>query len=312
LHASEPANQRRNLSRLAPVDRLTLGFVAALALVAIVRHPHPLPIVVPSVALMIAVVCTAERRARSWVGRVLHDFFPVATIIILFELAGPVIAEVNPARWDTTMAALDRRLFGELRDAWFHALGRPWWLTDAASLAYVSYYFVPVVLAAVLYAAGRRREFDEVVFCVVATFFVSYVGYFVVPTSGPRIASGAERELLGGSAVSSAVRAFIHLAEGNELDAFPSGHTTVSLVWLALGWRFLPRWRMPLALLTSGIVFATVYLSFHYVIDVVAGIVLAALMPGILPLLRWAAGGEPAGGRAVPSASVVGRLPAAS
>src|SRR5215472_1157042 len=107
------------LSRLAPVDRLTLGFIGALVLVALGRHPHPLPIVVPATLLMIAVVATAQRASRSRLSRVVHDFFPVVTIIVVFELAGPVIAGVNPVRWDTTMAALDQRFFGELWDAWF-------------------------------------------------------------------------------------------------------------------------------------------------------------------------------------------------
>jgi len=69
-------------------------------------------------------------------------------------------------------------------------------------------------------------------------------------------------------------------------DAFPSGHTTVSLVYLACGWRLFPRWRGALVVVVAGIVFSTVYLSLHYVIDVVAGVALAALLPPVLPVLR--------------------------
>ena len=92
--------------------------------------------------------------------------------------------------------------------------------------------------------------------------------------------------MLGGGAASEAVRWFLHTFEGNELDAFPSGHTALSLIFLAFGWRLFPRWRVPLAVLVAGIVFSTVYLSLHYVVDVVAGVLLAAAMPLLLPLLR--------------------------
>ena len=60
------------------------------------------------------------------------------------------------------------------------------------------------------------------------------------------------------------------------LNAFPSGHTAVTLVYLAilfvesrrLAWIFLP--------LVAGLIVATVALRYHYLIDVVAGVVVAA------------------------------------
>ena len=69
------------------------------------------------------------------------------------------------------------------------------------------------------------------------------------------------------------------------VDAFPSEHTLVSLLILGYGWRLLPRWRLPLSLLVGAILFSTVYLSYHYVVDVVAGALgarpLAWAMPSI-------------------------------
>jgi membrane-associated phospholipid phosphatase len=87
------------------------------------------------------------------------------------------------------------------------------------------------------------------------------------------------------------VRWFLRSLETNQLDAFPSGHTAVSLVVVACGWRVLPRWRLPLVGLLAGIVFSTVYLSLHYVIDLVAGVALAAAMPAVASALRRLLGG---------------------
>ncbi len=184
-------------------------------------------------------------------------------------------------RWDATFAALDVRLFGRLPSAWFGVLGRPRWLTDLASLAYVAYYPLPVVLGLALYVRDRV-EFRRFAFTVVATFLASYTGYLVFPTLGPRTADEA---LLGGGAVARALRAFLAVAEGNPLDAFPSGHTAIALVCVGGAWFALPRWRLPLALVLVGIGFSTVYLSYHYVIDVVAGVLLGAAALAALPAL---------------------------
>jgi membrane-associated phospholipid phosphatase len=276
-------------ARLGATDRICLAFVAVLAALALARHSHPAALVACLAALAGGIVASARLGGRTPAGDLVHDFFPVVTIIALFNLTGPVIEAANPSRWDATFAALDGRLFGTLPAAWMGLLGRPWWLTDAASVAYVSYYFIPVVMGAALLAARREEEFRDFAFTVAAALLLTFASYFLMPTTGPRVPVEREAQVLGGSALSAGVRAFLRLAEGNQLDAFPSGHTTLALVFLACGWRLFPRWSLPLALVVAGIVFSTVYLSLHYVIDVVAGAALAALLPFVLPWLRRAA-----------------------
>src|SRR5262249_40885233 len=87
----------------------------------------------------------------------------------------------------------------------------------------------------------------------------------------------------------------LHLVERKQLDAFPSGHTALSLLYLVLGWRLLPRWRLPLTALTAGIIFSTVYLSLHYVVDLLAGALVAAVMLLAAPPLHRALERRPAG-----------------
>jgi membrane-associated phospholipid phosphatase len=262
---------------LDATDVLVLVFLAGLATFLAVRSVASLVAATAILAATTVLVAAWSRRAPR--ARVVHDFLPVATTIAIFELLGPVIPVVNTSRWDATFAALDAKLFGGLAPAWFGALGRPTWLTDLASVAYVSYYLLPVALGVALYVCNRDG-FREFVFMVVATFLVSYAGYLLFPTLGPRTLDDA---ILGGGAIARAVRAFVRVAEGNPYDAFPSGHTAIALVCVGRGWGAFPRWRAPLALALAGIGFSTVYLSYHYVIDVVAGAALAAVLLVVLP-----------------------------
>ncbi|WP_158501667.1 phosphatase PAP2 family protein [Vitiosangium sp. GDMCC 1.1324] len=278
---------------LLPVDRLLLGSLAVLAMLGVCFLPRPLPFLGVLAATATFLLGVAMWGESTHVGRVLHAFISLPVVLILFTALGPLIPAVNPVRWDDRWRELDQGLFGNLAWHWHHALGRPSWFTDASYLVYVSYYALPVALGAALYIQHRRGEFHRFVFTTVATFLLSYVGYFLFPTLGPRVPVELEDALLGGGAISHAIRAFLLFSEGTLLNAFPSAHTAVSLVLLGLGWRAFPRMRVPLTLHVAAIIFTTVYLSFHYVVDLMGGVMLALMTPVLVPMLRRLCG--PAG-----------------
>jgi membrane-associated phospholipid phosphatase len=281
---------------LGPSDQIVLAYAVALAGVAVFGRVHSPALLLALAAVASSVIAIARFASASSAARVVHDFAPIGFVIALFSLTGSVIEAANPVSWDAQLAALDRAWFGGLPAAWIGLWGRPDWLVELASILYATYYAIPLAIAVSLYRGDRRADFESFVFACVATFLASYVGYLLAPAYGPRLPTTQE-VALGGHAVSAWLRSFLHFAEGNQLDAFPSGHTALSIVYLVLGWRLLPRWRFPLLVLTAGIVFATVYLSLHYVVDIAAGALLAGAMLLAAPALHRVLAGQP--GRAV-------------
>ena len=266
--------------RLNTVDALNLTTIFLLAvLVAFFRRQlggDALWLLGVLASLSLFILLSVFLSGRRLVWRVVHDFAPVLIVPVLFNTLGPIIDCASPNRWDLRLAQLDARVFGEFATMWRGVLGRPAWLTDLTYLAYVGYYVTPVALAVVLYLKRPRDEFQQLVFTVVVTFYASYVGYFIFPTLGPRVPFGSEGLIVGGGAISHAVRLFIEYAEHTRTDAFPSGHTAVALVCLYFAWRTSPAVFAVFTSLAAGIVFSTVYLYYHYVVDVVVGAALAA------------------------------------
>jgi len=271
--------------KLSAVDNLSLSFIGGLAGLTLACHGllHATTSVVLCVlaTLALAVLIAGWWASRTPLGETVHAFLPVLLLPVLFNTLGPIIDCVNPHRWDATFSQVDASLFGQAALHWHLAFGRPWWLTDLTYIMYVSYYALPLVLGVLLYRQGRRGDFDELVMTVVVCFYLSYVGYLIFPTFGPRIPIEDEATVLGGGAISHGVRMFLHFAERTTTDAFPSGHTAVALVCLFLGCRLLPSSRVPLTLMVAGIIFTTVYLHYHYVVDVVAGVALGAVTPWV-------------------------------
>ena len=272
----------------APLDRMMLTFIAFLAVVAIYAHPESVHYLV-LLGIMAAAFLVAALWGRvSELGRVAHAFMPLPIVVTIFNVAGPLIGELNPLRFDGTMATFDATWLGPVVPTWRYLLGRPSWLTDAASLAYVSYYFIPFGMCIALWVQRRWKDFDDLAFGLITTLLLTYIGYFLVPTTGPRVPHELEFQVLGGGTFSARVRDFLRAAEVNQLDAFPSGHTALSLVYLGYGWRLYPSWkvRIPLAISVVGIIFATVYLSLHYAVDLMAGALLALSVPLFVRGLR--------------------------
>jgi len=269
---------------MRPSELLTLILLAVLMAVALVGTP---PALSSAAACAFLTGCTVVVARRARPGSLLRDYFPVVTVILVFMILEPVILGVNSRRWDAYFAAVDDRWFASLVMTWRGAFGRPAAFTDAVYLVYVSYYLVPI--AAVTLGRARGTEAGEAAtFPVLLTFWVSFAGYLLWPTAGPRLDPAEEALRLGGGAVSDAVRAFLHAAEKTRLDAFPSGHTAVALVSAWAGARAAPRLRLPLHAWALLVVFSTVYIHVHYVADVAAGAVLAVAAAALSgPLSRW-------------------------
>src|SRR5512138_225469 len=200
---------------MRPSERLTSVFLVALAACA----PSP-GTALALLALAAATVVLARASPASASGALLRDFFPVATVVAVFMLLEPVIVGLNPRRYDALFSALDARWFPALLPAWRNAFGRAPAFTDVTYLAYVSYYALPIVAAAI----ARRRgaaAFEGAVLAILLAFYASFAGYLLFPTVGPRLSPPDEARLLGGGAISDGVRAFLQVAERTRLDAFP-------------------------------------------------------------------------------------------
>lgn len=149
---------------------------------------------------------------------------------------------------------------------------------------YLSLYLMPWFAMLMFLAYDRLREFRDTLLSWWLALSIGWFGYLAVPAIGPQytLRHTYERPIFNVEAI---------LARGTEhlgRDTFPSLHTGFSVTVMLLVWRYSSSWiaRTVFTLWAAGIVFATVYLRIHYVIDVVAGIALAIVATYLGPLLN--------------------------
>ena len=172
------------------------------------------------------------------------------------------------------LAAADRALFGVDVTVWLQRFVRPA-LTNFFYLSYTSYYFIGLALGFVLWRrskANLRRFILTLTLC----YYVSYAGYFLVPALGPRIAlAGRHAVVLESTALSAAIARTLNELEHTKFDVFPSGHTMIAAAVLLVAFRRARDVFWALLPIALCLIASTVYCRYHYVVDVLAGLILA-------------------------------------
>jgi membrane-associated phospholipid phosphatase len=265
---------------------LCVGHATAVAVVVLMARFLP---VSPSPSLPVSL------SPRLPLACFVRGWYPVALIPITYKELSYLIPLIHPRDFDTTLAGIDHRFLGVHPTVW---LERFLWppLTEVLQLTYSTYYFLPLVLGVVLWRRRSFQKFHFWVFIAVLGFYLSYLGYITVPAIGPRFLSSiveAQTIPLTGVWLFGPVREMLDRAEGITRDCFPSGHTALTLLVLFYARSFHRKvfwWLLPLG---TGVIVSTVYLRYHYVIDVVAGALLAVAIVMIAkPLYRRLGGHE--------------------
>jgi membrane-associated phospholipid phosphatase len=269
----------RNSGGLRPADLLNIGFLLFMAAVVLVFRGkiQGAPFLIMEYAGLVAAQAVVMRlHEKGCFFRFTYDLIvPVFSILVVFDSLGRIVHSINPVDIDPFLVRLDQMLCGGNPTVMLERLVSPF-LTDILQLAYTSYYFLPIVLGIALKVRGKDAAFDRSLFFVMLCFYLSYVGYLLWPALGPRFTVDSFQHIeLKGLLVARPIRDALNSLEGIKRDAFPSGHTAVALTVLYLAFRYEKGLFRYFAPVVCALIFSTVYLRYHYVVDVVAGAVLA-------------------------------------
>jgi len=277
------------MKRFAPTEGLTFFFLIGLFLLTFFfREQIPLwrsqlLFYALLFGLFFALKLSSDRRGSEGVGGALNDFSPIVFVITTYQSLGNMIQYLQPDI-DPYLIRIDFLLFGVHPTVWMERWIDPWF-TDLMSLAYISYYFLPVILIVTLYLKGRKEEFHQTLFILTFGYYISFIGYILFPAIGPRFTlAHLQTAPLEGSFFSDLVRDLLNAIEHNKRDCMPSGHTQIALMVLFLARRYEKTIFCFFLPVVCGLILSTVYLRYHYVIDLIAG---AALAIGCMLIAPW-------------------------
>ena len=268
-----------------PVDKVIFTYLAFTGLLILgwwrVVPDAPVLFTLHVVGAALMVLEAKKPNPTSWLFRNWYPLFYVASCYKEMAILIPPIRGTDADQW---LADLDFRIWHANPTVWLEQIYSPA-LTEYLQVVYTL--FVPAVLliAFFLWKKAKFREFQYYAFLIALGFLASYIGYILVPARGPRFLLKTLQHIpLQGMWGFAGMQHALDRLESAHFDCFPSGHTELTiLAWW--GSRMLSNklFRVYLAY-TPSIIFATVYLRYHYTVDVLAGAILAIVLIAASPL----------------------------
>jgi len=276
----------RPSSRLWPIDKLFVAYAAImiglLALAA--RHDaFALLLVLGHVAAIGALILIA--RNSSPVAVFLHHWYLLLYVPFCYKQVPYLVSVLHLPATDNTLAHWDLAMWKVDPVFWLSSIQNRF-AVEFLQAVYTMFLPGSVALGIVLWFRRPRKEFRLGTFTIALTFLVSYLGYLLLPARGPRFMEYASQYApLQGLWAFHSFQNILDKLEGLQYDCFPSGHVAVVLVGCWIARRISSRVFYIFAAFAACITFSTVYLRYHYVIDVIAGMALAIIVIAAAPLV---------------------------
>ncbi len=236
------------------------------------------------VILIIYLLAYIDKTNPTVLSTQLHYWYLVPTVFLAFKEVYFMVDPIHGVVYDGALIGIDRFLFGCDPTIVLFAIANPV-LTEILQIVYGTFFFLPIVLGIDLLLNNKDEEFLFLATAIMFGFLLSYLGYLVIPAIGPRFTLhdfDLNNIEMPGLFLANYLREIVNSGESIpagtlnpalivQRDCFPSGHTLITLVVLYLSVKFKTCTRYILLPIGVLLIFSTVYLRYHYVIDLIAG-----------------------------------------
>jgi membrane-associated phospholipid phosphatase len=288
------------------IDFATQGYMVLVAALILLLHgntislwPWLLLAHAIAIALVHLLIVSHARRPLNRVLDFLRHFYPVLLYTGFYRETGELNQMTMTGYLDPFFIRIEEGAFGAQPSlTLMQSLPfRP--VSEILYASYFSYYLMIVGVGLALFLR-ERRQFFHYVSVVSFVFYVCYAIYIFTPVMGPRIfqrvingyelpvefqpAGSLEFPVAVQAGLFFRIMAWIYETFEAPGAAFPSSHVAVALTTVYFSFRYLRPIRFIHLMVALLLCLSTVYCRYHYVVDVVAGVITVWVL---VPLGNW-------------------------
>jgi membrane-associated phospholipid phosphatase len=186
-----------------------------------------------------------------------------------YSLFDNLVTRVNPHLADAALAKIDALLLGTQPSFLLEPFIRLW-LTDFFNLVYFSHVIFFPSVALYFYLKNEGTAFRRLMMGFLTIMLMGTISYILVPANGPEkfFADQYTRDLRG-HLITHGVDYIINVGRVS-FDCFPSLHVGIPLLLSFYLRDYRRKAFIPTLVYVALMCFATLYLRYHYLIDVIA------------------------------------------
>ena len=276
---------------MQPTDKLLLGAMGLFSLLAGLFHPRiddwvSLLLVNATVTLVYLILIWLTQKAKH---PLLRFILRTGSVQLLFAYMFGMVHTLQLifyATWnDSTILNLEQAVFGFNPILRLQPFVNPV-LTEWLMFSYVVYIPIYPVLAGIIYFKRGEPQLEDFLFTLALVNIACDVGFILFPVAGPRFTiSQLYTVPLDGyffTWIGELIRSNMHPIGGT----IPSPHGAVATIMWLMAFRYH---RLTFHILTPIILslyVSTFYCRYHYVTDIVVGIIVALMVFRISPYLQ--------------------------
>ena len=202
--------------------------------------------------------------------KIVRDWFPFLLLgACYYSLYSNLILRVNPHTADASLAKIDAVLLGNQPSFLLEPFIRPW-LTDFLNAVYFSHVLFFPGVALYFYLVKEKEAFRRLMMGYLTIILMGITSYILVPAAGPEsFFADQYTHDLQGQFISRGVDYIISLGRVSH-DCFPSLHVGIPLLLSFYLRDYRRKMFIPVLFYVALMCFATIYLRYHYLIDVLA------------------------------------------
>jgi len=291
----------KNAANYTFVDYASQAYSALVLALVVLFHNQTVPhwhwLAVTHMAGLGMVHGLIRWKARGAVGRAadfLRHFYPVFLYIWFFWETGLLNRMFFSEYMDPLAIQWDQTLFGCQPSILFMEK-LPWLaLSEVFYASYFSYYLMIGGVGLALFVRDRH-QFFHYISVVSFVFYLCYVVYIILPIIGPRVflqpingytlPAAIQRMTPSDTYPAAVQKGLCFRLMGLIYDVFespgaalPSSHVAVAICTVYFSFRYLRPIRYPHLILAILLCLSTLYCRYHYAVDVVAGLITAAVL----------------------------------
>ena len=292
------------------VDWATQGYLGLIALLTLLFHDDSVPfwsllVLAHGLGMVLAhlLILAATRWPEQRVIGFFRSFYPMMLYTGFYRETEFLNQMFVNGYLDETFIHLEHRLFGFQPSIAFMEWLPYRWTAELFYGAYFSYYLMIVGVGLALFFQNRKH-FAHYLTVVSILFYLCYLTYVFLPVCGPRVffenfphlglppeiramglAHPMPETVANGFFPSIILLIYRHLEAAGA--AFPSSHVAVAVCTTWFSILYLPRIRILHVGVTALLCLSTVYCRYHYVVDVLAGLLMALAVAPLVNRLYW-------------------------